>query len=307
VSASLTLSTSPIHTEPCPSLQKSVSCSQTEPPSRLQQASPLSRQRAHTHPAHPGPISLPPPSAFVSPPAPHNFSPVSPVCASGVHVSPSHQPVAGVLPSSPTHPLSPIHHSMHTRTRSPLQHPLHGSLNMTPSGLPPITPSMPSFQFVPGPPTLSHTGHPSVALSPVMAMSPGAFWGRPGDNPLSNAAVGAPVTKGQSEEEFDYFSGTSTGVSEGGSYPPPSSQTRSSLVNEILLTRSQSCEKPDVPVSATENGGNQEVSMSSGSSGRSSANEWIDDSGVKCIIERLHDSLKFSMPGVTPCGRTRPR
>jgi hypothetical protein len=159
---------------------------------------------------------------------------------------------------------------------------------MTPSGLPPITPSMPSFQFVPGPPTLSHTSHPSVALSPVMTMSPGAFWGRPGGNTLTNAAVGAPVTKGQSQEEIDYFSGTSTGAGdEEESGLPPPSQTGSSLINELIPRR-------DAPVLATENGGGQEVGTSSGSSERGSANEWSDDSGVKCVTERL-------LPGVTPC------
>jgi hypothetical protein len=302
----LSLTSSLIHTEPRHSLQKPVSSSQTEAPSRLQQASPLSRQRAHTHPAHPGPISLPPPSAFVAPPAPHNFSPMSPVFAPGVHVSPLHRPSAGVLPSSYTHPPSP-HHSTYSHARSPLQHPAHGSLNMTPSGLPPITPSMPSFQFAPGPPTLSHTGHPSVAFSPVLTMSPGAFWGRPGDNPLTNAAVGAPITKGQSGEEFDYFAGASTGASEGESYFPPPPQTGSSLVNEILLNEPQGCKRPDSPVPATEIGGDQEVSMSSGSSEQSSANEWTDDSGVKSVIERLHDSLKSSVPGVTPCMKEQAR
>jgi hypothetical protein len=116
---------------------------------------------------------------------------------------------------------------------------------------------------------------------------------------LTNAAVGAPVTKGQSREEIDYFSGTSTGAGEEeeNGLPPPS-QTGSSLINELIPCESQ---RRDAPVLATENGGGQEVGTSSGSSERSNANEWSDDSSVKCVTERLHDNLKFSVPGVTPC------
>ncbi|KAI0251201.1 hypothetical protein BJV78DRAFT_1213362 [Lactifluus subvellereus] len=297
----LTLATSSISTEPGPSLQTSVSASQTEAPSRLQQGSPPSRQRAHTHPAHPGPISLPPPSAFVIS-ASHNLSPTSPVFAPGAaHVPPLQQPVAGVLPnpSSLTRPPS-LHHSMSSHARSPLQRPAHGPLNMTPSGLPPITPSMPSFQFVPGPPPLSHLGHPSVALSPVLTMSPGAFWGRPGGNPLTNAAVGAPVTKGQSGEEFDYFSGASTEASEGESYFLPPPQTASSPVSGILRNEPQGCERPDAPRPVTEDVGGQEVSTSSGSGGQSGADDRTDDSSANYVIERLHDNLKSSEPGTTP-------
>jgi hypothetical protein len=116
---------------------------------------------------------------------------------------------------------------------------------------------------------------------------------------LTNAAVGAPVTKGQSREEIDYFSGTSTGAGEkeeSGLRPP--SQTGSSLMNELIPCESQG---RDTPVLATENGGGQEVGTSSDSSERSSANEWSDDSGVKCVSERLYDNLKFSVPGITPC------
>ncbi|KAI0728484.1 hypothetical protein C8Q72DRAFT_779692 [Fomitopsis betulina] len=95
---------------------------------------------------------------------------------------------------------------------------------MTPHGLPPITPSMPSFSFIPqaspapqdsnaqnvqggsGAPMQSpydparhmphHVMTPFAPFSPGMTMSPGAFWGRPGSgavNPFINPAVGAPV------------------------------------------------------------------------------------------------------------------
>lgn len=123
-------------------------------------------------------------------------------------------------------------------------------VNMTPHGLPPITPSMPSFNFQPQPSpnapvpdsvsSTNSTNNPIVAgssapngiaggtqqeqqqqqqhpggymtahlhhphgpmvspytpFSPGVAMSPGAFWGRPGSasvNQYINPAVGAPV------------------------------------------------------------------------------------------------------------------
>ncbi|KAI0370634.1 hypothetical protein BV20DRAFT_1035833 [Pilatotrama ljubarskyi] len=87
---------------------------------------------------------------------------------------------------------------------------------MTPHGLPPITPSMPSFTFLPQPspglpspaavepdrPTMhghmQHVMTPFSPFSPGVTMSPGAFWGRPGSgaNPFINPAVGAPVRPG---------------------------------------------------------------------------------------------------------------
>ncbi|KAI0772294.1 hypothetical protein BD413DRAFT_603832 [Trametes elegans] len=87
---------------------------------------------------------------------------------------------------------------------------------MTPHGLPPITPSMPSFTFLPQPspglpspaavepdrPTMhghmQHVMTPFSPFSPGVTMSPGAFWGRPGTgaNPFINPAVGAPVRPG---------------------------------------------------------------------------------------------------------------
>ncbi|KAL4243278.1 hypothetical protein ABKN59_011072 [Abortiporus biennis] len=84
----------------------------------------------HQHPAHPGPISLPPP-----------------------------QPMSG-FPIPPPHTLSPYHHIPISPYMSPLYHPsMTGPphhppgipVGMTPHGLPPITPSMPSFTFLPQP------------------------------------------------------------------------------------------------------------------------------------------------------------
>lgn len=91
---------------------------------RPQQSQPHPQQQHSTqnqqHPAHPGPISLPP-QAFPIPPP---------------HYSPYHHPVHAI----PPHLVSPY--------ASPLYHPMH-MMNMTPHGLPPITPSMPSFTFLP--------------------------------------------------------------------------------------------------------------------------------------------------------------
>ena len=100
-----------------------------------------------------------------------------------------------------------------------MHHPMMGMPMMTPHGLPPITPSMPSFTFLPQPSPglpspaamepdrapmhaahghLQHVMAPYTPFSPGVTMSPGAFWGRPGSgaNPFINPAVGAPVRPG---------------------------------------------------------------------------------------------------------------
>ena len=287
------------HPEPSHSLPLPISSSQMETAESLEQTSPTSRQRAHTHPAHPGPISIPPPSAFAVPPS-HTLSPVSPMFAPGTHISPSHKP--GVSMHFPlARPHSPLHHPMYPHARPPPQHPAHPpplTLNMTPSGLPPITPSMPSFQFVPGPSTLLQSNHPTVAFSPASTMSPGAFWGRPGGNPLTNAAVGAPITKGQSGE--DYFSGASTDASEGEGYFPPLPQTGNTLSKEILREDSDG-ERQAALGLAMENGVDQEVNTSSGSSVRASAKERASGSDVDEEIEQTRRSLTISYAENTRC------
>lgn len=300
---SFTSSTSSVYPEQDHSSQMLVSSPQTETQSRLEQTSPPSRQRAQTHPAHPGPISIPPPSTFVVP-ATHNFSPMSPMLAPGTHISPLQKSGVLPIPSPHAHPHSPLNRPMFSHARSPLHHPTHiPSLNITPSGLPPITPSMPSFQFVSGPPTLPHSEYSAVTFSPVSTMSPGAFWGRPGGNPLTNAAVGAPITKGQSREEFDYFSCPSTDDSKGESYLPSLSQTGGGPADEILREEpgdtSGIGEKP-TSSPAMENGIGQEVSTSHGSSGRRSANKRIGASGIDRVIEQLHSGLNISLPETTP-------
>ncbi|KAI0090430.1 hypothetical protein BDY19DRAFT_771850 [Irpex rosettiformis] len=209
-----------------------------------------------THPAHPGPITLPPPpnvSSFPIPPA-HTFSP--------------HGPYPLQTPPYP----SPLHHPAVVMNMM--------GVNMTPHGLPPITPSMPSFTFLPqpsptastyeqasttsvqGPPLPNNSseaqqptqgayfphlppGHaamlsPYTPFSPGVAMTPGAFWGRPGSaaNPYINPAVGAPVHTSQSgyfppvprqpEEPQGYFPPFFGGTSSSTSKP-------SGLANEIEL------------------------------------------------------------------------
>lgn len=200
------------------------------------------------HPAHPGPISLPPPppvSAFPVPP-PHTLSPYHP-------------------PVSPYGP--PIHHPGM----------MIGMMGMpTPHGLPPITPSMPPFTFLPQPspgpaPTdpaqqpspstgtaeshpqgpgsfVAHLHHahgamlsPYTPFSPGVAISPGAFWGRPGSgaNPYINPAVGAPVHSGYfppvpprgqpTEEYFPPFLPQSTSTA---------ASRPSGLANEIQMDQS---------------------------------------------------------------------
>ena len=217
----------------------STSLGGNEPPSEDKQNSsqtPPQHRRNHSnhHHAHPGPISLPPPpsvNAFPMP-APHTLSP---------------------------HALSPLHHPM-----SPMQQ--HHHL-MTPHGLPPITPSMPPFSFLPQPsphghPAASssnmqnlntppiHAAHVLSTFSPGVAMSPGAFWGRPGGgvNPFINPAVGAPVhgspggfygvnmpvsPTGNTDEPVGYF----PPVQESEYFPPMAS---SNLAKEIL--RNKSCD-----------------------------------------------------------------
>jgi hypothetical protein len=201
----------------------------------LSQSPPQQHQSISSHHPHPGPISIPPPltvNTFPMP-APHTLSP---------------------------HAISPLQHPM-----SPMQHHHHHHL-MTPHGLPPITPSMPSFSFLPQP---SPNGHPSATsnsmhnlgtspthaaqvlstFSPGVAMSPGAFWGRPGGgvNPFINPAVGAPVHGSPSGffsmnmhpaspgDHMDEPAGYFPPVPEGGYFPPMGS---SNLANEILRDKS---------------------------------------------------------------------
>ena len=214
---------------------------------------PHSTPQQHQHPAHPGPIALPPPppvTAFPVPP-PHTLSP---------------QYYTPIM--HPGHPQSPYHHPAMA---------MGMGVAMTPHGLPPITPSMPSFSFVSQPspvpqdpnapnaqggggaPVQSpydparhmphHVMTPFAPFSPGVTMSPGAFWGRPGSgavNPFINPAVGAPVhgspgyfwpPRGQpSAEEQGYFPPVPPQPQPEGSYfpsVPPSASRPSGLANEL--------------------------------------------------------------------------
>lgn len=89
-----------------------------------------------THPAHPGPISLPPPA------------PLGPFPMYSPHHAHLQHPMSPV-----SHPMSPYGYPYGPMTPPiflPGHMQVHGH-NMTPHGLPPITPSMPSFSFVPQP------------------------------------------------------------------------------------------------------------------------------------------------------------
>lgn len=127
---------------------------------------------------------------------------------------------------------------------------------------------------------------------------------------LTNAAVGAPVTKGgQSEEEIDYFARASTADNEGEGYFPPLPQAGSNLSYEILREEPESASGGSSESQAgsgrraSENGTErEEVSSNSGSSGRSSAHERIGGTGIDDVVERLHGGMHISLqgPGGTP-------
>ena len=110
-----------------------------------------------------------------------------PVATPSRSPSSTHHPGPIALPSPPLHPFTHV-----SGPSSPLQ------------GLPPITPSMPTFTFVPQnatPPLNAHFLSPGIGLSPFSppgTMSPGSFY-HPASNqrhPIGhvwNVAPGAPV------------------------------------------------------------------------------------------------------------------
>ncbi|KDQ58410.1 hypothetical protein JAAARDRAFT_666647 [Jaapia argillacea MUCL 33604] len=75
------------------------------------------------------------------------------------------------FPMGPPHTISPSLHQpmspqLHMHSLSPLHHPAHSPhILMTPHGLPPITPSMPSFNFAYGPPPTQSPVIPSASAS----------------------------------------------------------------------------------------------------------------------------------------------
>jgi hypothetical protein len=200
---------------------------------------------------HPGRIALPPPSVAGFP-HPHALSPNT--------ISPLHHP---------HHPISPLHHPHHIVT-------------MTPHGLPPMTPSMPSFTFLPQPspgvhggpqlgnppvnrpdgPQTSNVPHiltPYTPFSPGVTMSPGAFWGRPGAGVNPYAAVGAPTHMQQQWVQH----GSPLREDPGGYFPPVPPQeyfpfvppSSSGLANEVVPDDESSAGDTDVSVKGSGNSG----------------------------------------------------
>ncbi|EGO29835.1 hypothetical protein SERLADRAFT_379304, partial [Serpula lacrymans var. lacrymans S7.9] len=72
-----------------------------------QQSAQSQSQSQHHHPAHPGPISLPPPSNFSLPVYPQPLSP------HGHGPMPSHVHVHGPMSPHVAHPTSPLYHPAH--------------------------------------------------------------------------------------------------------------------------------------------------------------------------------------------------
>lgn len=207
----------------------STSSSAIEPPNKAESRSERQEQVTtsprQSHPAHPGPIALPPPAPLPAfpPHMQHHMQPMSPLISPGGMVYPGYPLMSPPIPAPG------------------YQIPGQGHVAMTPHGLPPITPSMPSFSFVPLPSPggagaegpqggYDHPVGPSALMSPPVphahvqhhqygqqgqhqhhlprhvfqpftpgppsTMSPGAFWGRPGTHahaPYLNPAVGSPV------------------------------------------------------------------------------------------------------------------
>ncbi|KAI5120096.1 hypothetical protein M0805_001252 [Coniferiporia weirii] len=114
-----------------------------------------------SHPAHPGPIALPPPpsvGAFppFSPGHPHLHSHQHPLSPVGHPMSPVGMMYPYYTSTAYSGPMSPAYPHAHQYISAHAQ--------VTPHGLPPITPSMPSFSFVP---QLSPSG--SGVMSPPPA------------------------------------------------------------------------------------------------------------------------------------------
>ncbi|KAL5523114.1 hypothetical protein ACEPAF_1381 [Sanghuangporus sanghuang] len=134
-----------------------------------------------SHPAHPGPISLPPPIPVSSfPPYSPHHHPMSP---------PGHPVSPPVYASYPLYgPMSPMH-------PYPVAAHTHPS-NITPHGLPPITPSMPSFSFVPQPsPGVLGGGSSAIPPTPAeVGTAPPTEGYPPPGQPIDSA--GNPITTG---------------------------------------------------------------------------------------------------------------
>lgn len=142
--------------------RRSLTPSGEQQPQFSSSAGPQAHGKKSSHSAshrHPGPISLPPPTAFTLPPgvvfSPHAH-PQSPLYHPGYPLSPVHphpmgSPLHHPMGSPLTHPAhvhSPLHHPGHPQYGTYPHHTTHYGV-ITPHGLPPITPSMPPFTFLP--------------------------------------------------------------------------------------------------------------------------------------------------------------
>lgn len=158
------------------------------PKSRRPSTASMSTSPRVQHPAHPGTIALPPPpppNAFPYTPHPYQYAMGGPISPLGHPGSPLLYS-AYVQMQSPGHPYPPPHPGlMQTPSGAPptyaqmagyvqSQDTAHGqgqgAQMTTPYGLPPITPSMPSFSFVPQPSPAGPMGG-SSAIPPTPAES----------------------------------------------------------------------------------------------------------------------------------------
>ena len=242
--------TSPLLTNP-PTLASAHSTQPADKRQSVEQTrtkSPASPSSNSNFP-HPGRIALPPPSVTGFP-HPHTLSPST--------ISPLHHP---------HHPISPLHHPHHVVT-------------MTPHGLPPMTPSMPSFTFIPQPSPGVHGGPqlgnpnrldstqtgnvphiltPYTPFSPGVTMSPGTFWGRPGAGVNPYAAVGAPI-----HVQHPWIQhGSPLREDTGGYFPPVPPQeyfpfvppSSSGLANEVVPDGESSSGDTDIGVKESDGSG----------------------------------------------------
>ncbi|KAG6854484.1 hypothetical protein C0991_006086 [Blastosporella zonata] len=145
-----------------------------------------SRLQAHrSPPRHPGPIAIPPPPPVTS--FTHSHPQLNISSHNGHGLPPLH------------HPHSPLYHPMtHHQQQVEQIKQMQQQYQMTPLGLPPMTPSMPSFNFLPpstsstgtiGHPPYSPYAHPHSLPSPMqmphlMMMHGNGSPGSPLHNPL---------------------------------------------------------------------------------------------------------------------------
>ncbi|KAF4564618.1 hypothetical protein EYR40_010785 [Pleurotus pulmonarius] len=180
----------------------------TQSPTQTQQ------QAQQQHPHHPGPIVLPPPVTSFPILPPHTLSPHGMMVPVGMG-SPLHHPGSPTYHpgATPTNANSSMGMAATTGDMSANSnygyvgsgaypgHGLHPSVvPMTPHGLPPITPSMPPFTFLPQPSPIHH--HPENSSSihyphaSVMSMGMGGM--TLGNLPSPSQATFTPTTMGPS-------------------------------------------------------------------------------------------------------------